>query len=61
MEHEQKCRDILKDPKVLLPIGTMVFVKLNEKEKSDFGSSKFAPNYMGLWVIIERFSNDKTY
>ena len=58
--HATKCKEWLGESETLLPAGTIVSVKLNPQDKSDF-SNKFGPLYMGPWVVVERFTNGKTY
>ena len=58
--HAVEKREWVETPDTLLPVGTIVAVKLNPQDRSDY-SSKLGPLYMGPWVVVERFTNGKTY
>ena len=58
--HEQKRREMLVNSNAVLPIGTLVLLRLNPQDRLKY-PAKFAHNYMGPWVIVERFENGKTY
>ena len=58
--HASACKEWVENSNAMLPIGTIVAVKLNPQDKTDY-SSKLGPLYMGPWVVVERFTNGKTY
>ena len=57
---ENKRREVLDDCATLVPVGSLVMVRLTPLDKAGY-PSKFAPTFMGPWVVVERFSNNVTY
>ena len=50
----------LENLEALLPLGTIVAVRLSPQDGSEY-PNKLGPLYMGPWVVVERFTNGKTY
>ena len=58
--HAEERRKWLENSEALLPVGTIVAVRLNPQDRSEY-PNKFGPLYMGPWVVVERSTNEKTY
>ena len=57
---EAKRKEVLKTSTSAAPVGALVMVRLTPQDKAAF-PAKFAPSYMGPWVVVERFTNGITY
>ena len=60
MRHEERRRKSVESSSTRVSIGTLMLVKLTQQDKADY-PGKFAPSFMGPWVVVERLSNGVTY
>lgn len=60
MAEETRRRRLLESSNSQLPIGSLVAIKLRPNDLQQF-KTKFAPKYMGPWLVIDRFENGLTY
>lgn len=50
----------MQNANTLLAIGSTIAFKLNPQKETDY-SNKMGPLFMGPWVVVEHFTNGKTY
>lgn len=57
---EQRQREQCGSSKTVLPKGAIVAVRLSPADIAEY-PAKVAPKWAGPWVVVEKFTNDKTY
>lgn len=57
---EDKKNRALANSNSLVPVGALVMVRATASDMAYF-VKKFAPTFIGPWVVVERFSNNTTY